>query len=43
MEVGEYKGEDGEEEDMGITDVDDPIPLFTKPISYIPGELHDSL
>lgn len=27
-----------EEEDIGITDIDDPQPLFTQPLATVPGE-----
>ena len=30
--------EEEEEEDMGVTDVDESIPLFTKPLATIPGQ-----
>ena len=33
----ESEGEEEEEEDPGITDVDDPTPIFIKPISSLPG------
>lgn len=32
----ELSGED-EEEEVGVTDIDEPTPYFTKPISTIPG------
>ena len=36
------EGEEGmevdEDEDVGITDIDDPQPLFTQPIASIPGQ-----
>jgi len=36
----ESEGEEEEVEDPGITDIDDPTPIFIKPISSLPGMQH---
>ena len=38
----EMNGENGEEEDQ-VTDVDDPTPLFFKPVSTLPGKMRHNL
>lgn len=37
-EEEEEGGEMEVEEDIGITDIDDPQPLFTQPLATVPGE-----
>lgn len=36
----ESEGEEEEEEDPGITDIDEPTPIFIKPISSLPGTMY---
>lgn len=38
MEEGEERQEEMEEEEVAITDIDDPQPIFTQPLATIPGQ-----
>ena len=44
MEEGEERNMDEEEEEeVAITDIDDPQPIFTQPLARIPGQLNTAL